>query len=52
MGDVKAKVEEGPQKPVVGPHGLGTRNDRGGNLIKCWQLHRISVEHDVPETGI
>ena len=29
MGDFNAKIGEGRQNQTVGPHGLGTRNERG-----------------------
>jgi len=34
LGDFNAKVGEGRQENVVGPHGLGTRNERGDRLVE------------------
>ena len=33
MGDFNAKVGEGKEEDIVGPHGLGTRNERGEMLV-------------------
>ena len=33
MGDLNAKVGEGKGEDIVGPHGLGTRNERGEMLV-------------------
>jgi len=35
MGDLTSKVGRGKEDNVVGPHGLGERNDRG-NLWVDW----------------
>lgn len=34
MGDWNAQVGQGKEEPYIGPHGLGTRNDRGNRLIE------------------
>ena len=34
IGDYNAKMEEGRENKTVGPHGLGTRNDRGNRLVE------------------
>ena len=34
IGDYNAKIGEGRENKTVGPHGLGTRNDRGNHLIE------------------
>ena len=34
MGDFNAKIGEGRQNQTVGPHGLGTRNERGDALVE------------------
>ena len=33
MGDSNAKVGQGKEEDIVGPHGLGTRNERGEMLV-------------------
>ena len=42
MGDFNAKVGHGCMEQVVGPHGLGTRNERGDRLID-WCLEHGQV---------
>ena len=34
MGDFNAKIGEGRQNQTMGPHGLGTRNERGDALVE------------------
>ena len=39
MGDLNAKVRSGKLDEIVGPHGLGDRNERGERLIEWAQVN-------------
>ena len=39
MGDFNAKVGQGHEEQIVGPHGLGIRNERGERLIDWCREH-------------
>ena len=39
MGDFNAKVGQGREEQIVGPHGLGIRNERGEKLIDWCREH-------------
>ena len=39
MGDFNAKVRQGREEQIVGPHGLGIRNERGEKLIDWCREH-------------
>ena len=42
MGDINAKVGKGRQQDIVGPHGLGRRNERGDTWVQwCEQNDQI-----------
>lgn len=34
MGDFNAEIGEGSLGNIVGPHGIGTRNERGDRIVK------------------
>ena len=43
MGDFNAKIGKGKQDEVVGPHGLGKRNDRGERLVEFCIKHKLVI---------
>ena len=43
IGDYNAKIEEGRNNKTVGPHGLGTRNERGNRLIEFATKHKVFI---------
>ncbi len=44
MGDFNAKVGEGQQKEAgLGPHGLGTRNERGERLLAFCEVNKFKI---------
>ncbi|XP_030761955.1 craniofacial development protein 2-like [Sitophilus oryzae] len=43
MGDMNAKVGEGPINNIVGKYGLGVRNERGERLIEFCQDHNMTI---------
>ena len=43
MGDFNAKIGKRKQGEVVGPHGLGERNERGERLIEFCISHSLMV---------
>ncbi|CAF4958244.1 unnamed protein product [Pieris macdunnoughi] len=43
MGDLNAKVGSGEVPGVIGPYGLGVRNERGEALIEFCQEHELVV---------
>lgn len=43
MGDFNAKVGEGRCETIVGPYGLGVRNERGDRLIEFCLEHNLVV---------
>jgi len=49
MGDLNAKVGKGQYQDIVGPYGLGTRNDRGD--IWVVEVHRSSVNAECSAEG-
>lgn len=52
MGDFNAKVGMGRQDNIVGPHGLGARNERGEVLVEWAAQNRFTIANtwcEVPE---
>jgi len=45
MGDFNAKVGEGRFEALVGPYGLGLRNDRGERLCQFCQEENMKITH-------
>ncbi|GFN90701.1 craniofacial development protein 2-like protein [Plakobranchus ocellatus] len=43
MGDFNAKVGEGREENIVGPHGLGTRNLRGEKLVEWCKMNNLII---------
>ena len=43
IGDYNAKIGEGRDNKTVGPHGLGTRNERGNRLIEFATKHKVFI---------
>ena len=43
MGDFNAKVGEEKVNDIIGPHGLGDRNERGERLIEWAQINQFLV---------
>ncbi|MBP1527199.1 MAG: hypothetical protein H9Q66_04685 [Spiroplasma ixodetis] len=43
LGDWNAKIGKGEAKGVVGPHGLGKRNERGDRLIEFAQSNVLTI---------
>ena len=43
IGDYNAKIGAGKENKTVGPHGLGTRNDRGNRLIEFATKHKVFI---------
>ena len=43
IGDYNAKIGEGRENKTVGPHGLGTRNDRDNRLIEFATKHKVCI---------
>ena len=42
-GNLNAKVGEGKEEEIFGPHGLGTRNERGGMLVNWCKMNDIVI---------
>ena len=45
IGDYNTKIGEGRDNKTVGPHGLGTRNERG-NRLPCFTLLETDIAHN------
>ena len=45
MGDLNAKVGKGKDGEIVGPYGLGTRNERGDRLIEFCEEYNLSISN-------
>jgi len=43
LGDFNAKIGEGKQDLLVGPHGLGDRNERGDVLMEWCEEKELIV---------
>jgi len=43
MGDFNAKIGEGRQNQIVGPHGLGVRNERGDVLVEWCEEKELTA---------
>lgn len=43
LGDLNAKVGEGQDEDVIGPYGLGNRNDRGDKLVEFCKDNQMCI---------
>jgi len=43
IGDLNAKVGKGVESQVVGPYGLGVRNDRGERWVEWCSKNRFTI---------
>ena len=43
MGDFNAKVGSGREENIIGPYGLGTRNENGDRLVNFCKKHNLFV---------
>jgi len=52
MGDFNSKVGDKKEDDIVGPYGLGLRNDNGQSLIECCQRHNLMISNTWFQTKI
>ena len=50
MGDLNGKVGEAKEEDIVGPFGLGQRNENGQSIVECCRRHNLMVANTWFET--